>query len=130
MKNPLDRMDRIENLVVDGMPDISYCIKGVDGWIEMKSPAAPKRKTTPVLKSQHKLLQSQKNWFKRQYNAGGIAYILICMRSRWILMDGAYADKVNDMTMIELINDSTWKAETPIFDGQWETLREALCKRH
>jgi len=126
MKQPLDRLDRIENVVGVGTPDVNYCIEGVEGWIEIKSPSAPKRKTTAVLKSQHNLNQDQKNWFKSQFNAGGTAWILLCMKTKWILVSGSWADQVNEMTTDRLLEISAWKANAPIFIGQWETLRMRL----
>ena len=130
MKQPLDRLERIENVVGVGTPDVNYCIEGMEGWIEIKSPTTPKRKGTPLFGSNHKLSQDQKNWFKRQCNAEGNGFILICMKSRWLLIDGCWADKVNDLTVMELIDISTWHVNTPIYTGQWETLREALlCQK-
>jgi len=126
MKKPLDRLERIENVVGVGTPDVNYCIEGVEGWIEIKSPLAPKRKTTAVLKSQHNLSQDQMNWFKKQFNAGGNGFILICMKTKWMLVDGSWADQINEMTINRLLEISAWRAGAPIFDGQWETLRMRL----
>jgi hypothetical protein len=39
MRFGMDRWDRIENGVGVGMPDINYCLSGIEGWIEMKSPS-------------------------------------------------------------------------------------------
>ena len=130
MKQPLDRLERIENVVGVGTPDINFCIEGAEGWIEMKSPKTPKRKGTPLFGSNHKLSQDQKNWFKKQANADGNGFILICSKTRWILIDGCHADKVNDLTVQELLDISSWRAQTPILNGQWVTLREALqCQK-
>jgi len=121
-----DRIDRVENICVDGMPDVSYCIDGVDGWIEIKSPKEPKRATSKLLrmKLNHKLLQSQKNWFLCQRMAGGKGYILICTDKRWMLIDGCkYADQVNDMTVNSLHRAASWVAFTPIKEEGWFLLR-------
>ena len=63
---PGDRLDRIENAVVTGMPDINMCIGGTEVWIEQKSPKEPVRSTTPLFGSNHKISQEQANWFLRQ----------------------------------------------------------------
>ena len=130
MKQPMDRLERIENVVGIGTPDINFCIEGMEGWVEMKSPTTPKKKGTPLFGSNHKLSQDQKNWFKKQCNAKGNGYILICTKPRWMLIDGCWADKVNDLTVPELIKLSAWHASVPIYSGQWSTLREVLqCRK-
>lgn len=126
---PRDRWDRIENGVGAGMPDTNYCINGVEGWVELKSPIEPARKHTPLFGSNHDLSQSQKNWFKRQILAGGRAYILIGTDFRWILIHGRHADDVNDLTVQGLMAIASWVALKPVKDAnEWLKLREALRK--
>ena len=120
-----DRIDRIENVVLAGMPDVNYCFEGVEGWIEMKAPTEPKRASTPLFGSNHKLSQEQKNWFKRQDNAQGRGYILIATDKRWILMMGSKADYINEMPVNELVKESRWS----MLNNQknWELLRWILA---
>src|SRR4249919_4400266 len=82
-----DRVDRIENSVSSGAPDVNGCLAGEDVWVELKAPTEPKRAETPLMTSNgnHPLLQSQINWFARQAQAGGIAYILIRTDKRLML---------------------------------------------
>lgn len=120
----LDRLDRIENVVGVGTPDVNFCINGVDGWIEMKSPKEPVRKTSKLLN--HPLNQDQKNWFLRQCNAGGRAFILICTNKRWMLIDGSLADVINDMTVNELWKIASWSMTKPISKEYWKSLRTIL----
>lgn len=104
-----DRIERIENLLVVGMPDVNCCIAGTEFWLEIKSPKEPKRLSTPLFGSNHKLSQEQKNWFLSQKNAGGLGYILICTDQRWILIDGClYADLINEKTVDELCELATY----------------------
>lgn len=122
-----DRLDRVENCVVNGMPDINYCTAFVECWIELKSPTEPKRATTKLFGSNHRLSQDQKNWFKRQRDAGGSAYVLIATDKRWMLMDGGLADAINDMTLEALIDESLWHAAKPIRDEkEWMRLRHII----
>lgn len=110
--HPMDRIQRIENILVIGMPDVNFCIEGCEGWIEIKSPIEPKKDSTPLFGSNHKLSQDQKNWFLSQKNAGGKGYILICTDKRWILIDGCkYADIVNEMTTRQLVDISIYSFE-------------------
>ena len=123
---PNDRVDRIENLVVAGQPDINYCIEGIEGWVELKSPKEPKRISTPLFGSNHKLSIDQRNWFLRQKNAEGIGFILIATDVRWILIDGKNADIVNTATVDYLVKIARWWALKPIGPEYWLGLKAAL----
>ncbi len=124
---PRDRIDRVENVVVDGMPDINACIEGTEVWIEQKSPKEPVRATTPLFGSNHRVSQSQMNWFLRHRKAGGKGYFLIVTDKRWILISGVHADSINNMTVDELIEQCTWCTTKPIKEKeQWKHLRNAL----
>ena len=122
-----DRLDRVENVVVIGMPDINFCSENVECWIEQKSPKEPVRGTTRLFGSNHKVSQDQMNWFKRQLDAGGNAYFLIVTDKRWMLIGGELADEINNMTVDELLKASLWSTPTPVKDkASWTTLRQAL----
>lgn len=125
--DPLDRLDRIENMIGVGNPDINYCIDGFEGWIELKSPTEPKRATTPLFGSNHKLSIDQRNWFLRQNNAGGRAFILIATDKRWMLIEGRYADFINKLPVSGLLKIAIWSASKPIKEKEaWKTLRAML----
>lgn len=124
-----DRIERVENVLVDGMPDVNFCFGSIEGWIELKQPTEPKRERTRLFGSNHKLSQDQLNWFKTQANAGGRAFVLISTDKQWILIQGEFADYVNEMNMIELLTLSIWNTKKPIRDKeQWKLLRQALIK--
>jgi hypothetical protein len=124
---PGDRLDRIENVVVTGMPDINMCIEGKELWIEQKSPKEPVRGTTPLFGSNHKVSQEQRNWFLRQRQAYGNAYFLIATDKRWMLLPGILADKINSMTVPELLEKCLWSTTKPVRDKQqWTNLRIIL----
>lgn len=122
-----DRLDRIENVVVNGMPDINFCSEGVESWLEQKSPKEPKRSTTKLFGSNHKLSQDQKNWFKRQMDAEGNAYVLITTDKRWMLVGGEHADLINELTVNELMLIALWSTPKPVRDKEsWKLLRQTL----
>lgn len=122
-----DRLDRIENVVVTGMPDINMCIGGTEMWIEQKSPKEPVRKTTPLFGSNHKVSQEQANWMLRQRKAGGKCYFLISTDKRWMLVGGFLADQINKMTVDELLEQASWSTTKPVRDKEaWKALRETL----
>jgi hypothetical protein len=127
---PGDRCDRIENLMVVGMPDINLCIGATEVWIEQKSPTEPKRKATPLFGSNHKVSQDQANWMLRQRKAGGLCYFLISTDKRWILVGGFLADQLNKLTVDEIVDQAVWSTMKPVKDKeQWQTLRTTLQRK-
>ena len=122
-----DRLDRVENVLVAGMPDINFCSGGVECWIEQKSPIEPKRSSTPLFGSNHKVSQDQANWMLRQKQAGGRCYFLISTDKRWILLAGGLADQINKMTVDQLVDNALWSTMKPVKDKeQWTSLRNTL----
>jgi hypothetical protein len=122
-----DRIDRVENSMVAGAPDINMCIEGTELWIEQKSPKEPSRVSTPLFGSNHRISQNQKNWFLRQRKAGGRCYFLVSSDKRWMLLPGSMADKINEMTVSELLEQCIWSCDKPIRDEeQWKQLRTTL----
>jgi hypothetical protein len=119
----LNRIDRVENPLVDGMFDVNYCIKGVEGWIELKAPTEPRRASTKLFASNHRLSQSQLNWCLRQRHAKGHCWILISTDIRWILIHSGYVNGINDATVEELIEMSFWHQIKPIRGKEkWQAL--------
>ncbi len=63
------------------------------------------------------------NWFLRQTQAGGRCYVLITTDKRWILIDGKWADDINQLTVSDLIKISRWNTLKPIRNPQeWRNL--------
>jgi hypothetical protein len=123
-----DRIDRIETSTLAGVPDVNLCLKGgYEMWIEIKSPIEPKRKTTPLFGSNHKVSQDQKNWFFRQLSSGGKVFFLIYTDKRIILLDGKFYDSINEMPLFEILEKSAWHANKPVRGKEkWMKLREIL----
>lgn len=113
MRQPKDRLERIENVLVPGMPDVNGCFSRNEFWIETKQPREPKRVTTPLFGSNHDLSLEQRNWFLTQRNAGGngIIYIQTDQLTR-MFIGGEHADKINNATMMELLLMSFWCNKT------------------
>lgn len=124
---PGDRIDRIENLLGSGTPDVNFCSGGFECWIEIKSPKEPRRAATPLFGSNHRISQEQMNWALRQRRAGGRCYFLISTNKRWMLISGGLADYINNWTIAECLDNATWSTSKPVRDkDQWQFLREAL----
>ena len=121
-----DRLERIENIAGTGTPDVNFCSQGVECWIEMKSSKEPLRPTSLLFASNHRLSQTQKNWFLQQRNAGGKCYILIATDKRWMLINGKYADGINKLTVAQLRGAASWQAPRPVNAADWARLRFIL----
>lgn len=95
------RLERVENLVYVGTPDVLALVAGVVTPVELKAVQAfPKRITTPVLGAKG-LSQDQKNWHKDWQRWGGRSFVLVGVGPAAIyLFDGAEADYVNDYTAL------------------------------
>ncbi len=120
-------LERIENIVGVGTPDVYYCIDGEMGWIEIKSPIEPERMTSRLLtKHRHQFGQNQKNWFLSHRNAGGRAFILLCTDKCWMLIDGKDAEMVNDLSVNHLLEIAVWTANKPFAFPMWSLLRMKL----
>lgn len=126
---PGDRADRIENSFGEGIPDTSLCLAGEDVWVELKAPLEPKRATTVLMTSNgnHALLQSQINWFARQRQAKGVAFIIIGTDQRVMLVDGVkHADHFNTWTVKEMMSNSLDCFPRPVGKDQWRILRNVI----
>lgn len=93
-------LERVENLVGDGMPDVAVVNAGA--WVELKAAKKPKRPTTKMLGKQG-LRQSQKNWHKDAAQTGTRCYTLIRDDKRQLyLVPATRSDELNEMTQGEL----------------------------
>ena len=95
---PSARVDRVENGLVDGMPDVNCCLKGVEVWLELKYVESwPARATTQVL-GRKGLRPEQINWHIKQGMAGGRSFILVGIGKETWITDNEYARDVNSWT--------------------------------
>lgn len=68
--------ERIENMVGAGMPDVTYCVRGHEGFIELKQIAAFPVRPETVVPIPHYTPQ-QRIWARRRLAAGGKVYTLL-----------------------------------------------------
>ncbi len=91
-KEPAGTLERIENNVGAGTPDVLYCLLGHVGMIELKAiPSWPKRPDT-IVKIDH-FTKQQKVWLSRWVRCGGKAYVLlkVAQPREYLLFDAATA---------------------------------------
>lgn len=124
------RLDRVENSVGIGWPDANGCFEGVEFWMEVKEPTEPKRVSTPLFGSSHRLTMDQRNWIKRHLAAGGLAYIYVDTGKNRMLVSGKLADIFNTLTLQEMIDTAVWHATVPVRNAEiWEGVADAIAKR-
>lgn len=101
-KPPEMELERVENVVAAGMPDVYLRARRVSTWIELKAPNAPKREITRVLGDEG-LNAAQINWHLQSAWFGLPTYVLIRdSRKRLWLLPGKEADLMNDLNADEL----------------------------
>ena len=126
-----DRLTRIENLVGSGIPDTNGCFEGVEFWLEIKCPREPKRPSTPLFGSNHKLTTEQENFLIDQHKAGGLGWVYIeTDKGLVLLISGEHAERINTMTLGDLLAASAFHFNTKGADeNAWTLLRGAIRGR-
>lgn len=74
---------RFEDRFHSGIPDINFCVDGVEWWVEAKHlDALPVRASTPV---RIDLRMDQVLWLKHRKKAGGLSLVLVRVgREQWV----------------------------------------------
>jgi hypothetical protein len=67
-------IDRVENSIIQGMPDVEGCLLGMQFWIELKCETRPKNPNT-LIKPKFQLAQIP--WIEKRIAAGGRAHVLL-----------------------------------------------------
>ncbi len=119
-------LNRIENGVLDGMPDTYVGIDGVSNWIELKCPVEPARPTTALFSGNHPLSISQRNWLLAHRQAGCRGWVAIETASCVMLIGAQWADSVNKGTLQELQALAHFWAPRPLRDDHWLGFVESL----
>jgi len=116
---------RHENQFGEGMPDVSFGARGVNGWLELKCLLSwPVRHNTVV--HPHKFTGQQKVWLWRRGEHGGHTWLLFKVENTWMLFDHNRAQGVGrDLTKTGLwkVCNYWWTGIPPI-----EEFLKALTK--
>lgn len=123
---PTRVLNRIENGVLDGMPDAYFTIDGVSGWMELKAPVEPLRPDTPLFGSNHRLSISQRNWLLLHRQAGGAGFVAVETQSTVLLIGARHADSVNTRSLSQLKLLSDFHAPRPMTPAAWTGFVAAL----
>lgn len=102
---------RHEDKYKSGVPDISYGINDINGWIESKFiDKWPTRDKTVNLR---KFTSQQRRWITKRNNSGGNCYIILLVgkekRNReFLIFSGDYAMKLGHVTRNEMYKNCVW----------------------
>lgn len=100
--SPFGHLQRIESAATDlGIPDVNYCLRQVEGWIELK--VGRLEGTKP-----RTLKLEQVTWAERRTEAGGRSYLLVrYLPAIWHLYDANGARLLyNDLRADPLVRSS------------------------
>lgn len=97
-------LNRVENIVGTGDPDVEALANGLCTKIELKAVLnAPKRHDTPLLGDSHGTLQTQRNWHLEWQRYKGRSIFLVGVGSfTFYAIDGSHHDELNDMTLEQM----------------------------
>lgn len=112
-------LNRIENGVLDGMPDCYMVVNGSMNWVELKCPNEPSRPATPLFSGNHKLSVTQRNWLLAHRQAGGRGWVGIETENWCMLIGARHADSVNLMTLPQLLAAADWRSPRPVREADW-----------
>jgi len=101
---PYGRFVRIEDRTgASGVPDVYYCIRGKQGWIELKHIDEPPTRITSTLRVKH-LTLDQVTWLNDEAKAGGRAWVLLQVGRAYILGNPEIAQGIyhHQLTMLDL----------------------------
>lgn len=121
----LAHLQRIENRVGNGVPDVHVATFGWQGWIELKSlPAWPKKPSTPV-RLQH-WTPGQRAWARRhEYYAGHVGLLVEIVESDTLLLFNALdvMYSIDAWTRDEWLQRAIWSGQR---NAQGEQVLDAL----
>lgn len=117
-------IERIENLVGAGRPDIDAMTYGITIPLELKAVERyPHLATTAVLGMKHGLNQNQLNWWLRWKEWGGRGIIVIGVKLDVYLIPAYRSEEINSLTRYQLLiyRMNSWQ------DGIQAIQQEAKC---
>lgn len=97
-------LERVENLVGDGIPDVLCSTPNAGAcFVELKAQdVLPAREDSKVLGSSG-LRVSQRNWHLDWKRNGGVSWVLIGVEQKhFLLLSGRLHDSINDMSFSQL----------------------------
>ena len=89
-------VQRHEDKYSQGVPDLSFGIQGINGWIELKiMPKYPKNMNRPFM-IRH-FTPYQKNWLKKRQKYGGNCWLLLRIEDDFLLFKGDNVERLGNV---------------------------------
>jgi hypothetical protein len=90
-------LERVENRVNEGTPDVNYCFNGGrgEGWLELKDIESWPARPDTVVHIEH-VTEVQRNWWRQRRASGGAVFVLLRVHNptrEYLLFDGVAAAK-------------------------------------
>ena len=101
-------LTRIESSAGNGIPDVSFAISGINGFIELKYIKEwPKRDTTKI---KLPLRPEQRHWIKARMRLSGEIWVIVRIEDYFWLLDGNCAVHAaeNGWTKQEWLEEQHW----------------------
>lgn len=86
---------RLEDKLTPGIPDLNFCYKGVEVWLEGKFVRLPKRDSTLISFGSSLRTLNQSEWMKKRRAAGGQCFF-------WIRVEGGQWYIVSNLDWLRL----------------------------
>ena len=115
---PRLRLERVENLVGVGLPDVLAIESGSVAWCELKAVEDyPVRATSQVLGAAKGLSVAQRNWHYEWYAHGGRSFIVVGVGTAdMFAIPGILADGINAMTRDEMTRLAAARSWSDLFE--------------
>lgn len=89
-------IQRVENVVGAGTPDVEGCLNGNTFWIELKQATVYQNGNCRI-----KFQPKQPGWLKRRVASGGKAFVLIGAKADRFLIPGHLAEEIEGTVSLE-----------------------------
>jgi hypothetical protein len=93
-------MERFENPIGLGTPDINLCYKGIEAWVEIKYLEKFPVKPTTSVKIPH-FSNDQRNWLKRRGECSGLAWLFVQTGTEYFLFDWKNAQYIGELVTLD-----------------------------
>lgn len=84
---------RLEDKLTPGIPDLNFCYRGCEVWLEGKFVRLPKRDSTVITFGSSIRTLNQSEWMRKRRLAGGCCYF-------WIRVEGGQWYILDDLEML------------------------------
>ena len=116
---------RHEDRMSPGIPDISYGLNGVNGWLELKSLYYwPMHPTTTIRIPG--FTDQQRVWLQNRGHRGGRCWLLIRIERTYLLFSWEQVHLIGELTKAQMYFEATKVWQTSI---NWSEFKRIISKR-